>query len=427
MRNKTIGILGGGLSALAAADILSSYGFDVTVYEADSDLGGVASNFKLPDGRIIPKTYHQIVGTDDCLLNELKRLGLYDKIKWKKTKIKFHINGQFLDLSNPVDLLRYEGLSLINKIRFALFGVRCILKKRWAEYENYPLSSLIEKWAGTEVHENIFKRLVEIKYGIQTDRLSAAWLGLRLSKREAKTKFGYIPNTSWTYELITAYRFRLERNNVKILLCSKVEEINIDEQGINCIKVNGEKKRHDFYISTIDPQELYNITDRKNLLPDEIKKIQYISSISLVAAVDKEILSDYWTIAFSPEMSFGGCFVNDLLNDTYRTREDRSVITCFRNIPYGTAVADEEIFKDKVLEDLQKMVRSDIKFNWYKVFYIKATAPVFDLGYKNIENQFGNLFFAGIYNTYPLLSSTGTAIYSGKRVAIKIIEELKDK
>ena len=127
-------VLGGGVCGWAAADYLSSKKHNVVIVEKENILGGAASNIFLDDGRIIPKAYHQIVGTDTSIIKALKNKNILNKIKWEKISIKFYINGTIIDLSNPIDLIRCDLLNFYSKLLFVIFGIKCLAKKKMVRF-----------------------------------------------------------------------------------------------------------------------------------------------------------------------------------------------------------------------------------------------------------------------------------------------------
>ena len=277
------------------------------------------------------------------------------------------------------------------------------------------------KYTNKEVYEKIFVPLIDIKYGLKPEQLSAAWLGLRLSKREAKTKFGYLENGSWTHALIDAYDKDIKRANGKIFLKTEITSINIDGNAVSNIEFNDEKNEFDCYLSTIEASELNGLLSQGK---SEFK-INYISSYSLLAGVNCATFKDYWTIAHTPRASFGGCFVLSNLNPTLITTEDKSVINCFTNVPYKSFSIKKDEFVENCKRDLETMLNKKIRFNWFKLNKINATSPIFIKNYRNLPSKImKNLYVAGIYKTFPKLSSTGTAIQDGLETAKMIHEDL---
>ena len=61
-KNKKVAIIGAGFTGLAAANHLTKQGFKVTIFEASSTEGGLASGFELM-GAPLERAYHFMLGT----------------------------------------------------------------------------------------------------------------------------------------------------------------------------------------------------------------------------------------------------------------------------------------------------------------------------------------------------------------------------
>ncbi len=423
---KRVAVLGGGFSGLAAAEHLLKNNFDVTLFEKYDKLGGVASNFSLPDGRIIPRTYHHIVGTDRHLREYLEYLEIINDVQWSSIDIKFYLNGAILDLSNPFDLLVCRELSPVDKMRFVYFGLRCLIKPGWDDVSHLSVKDIVLRWGNERVYEKIFRPLIDIKYGLSPEEMSASWLGMRLHKREAKTKFGYIPNESWTERITDCFKDRIGKDRGTIITGAPVQEIHLSGNEVYSITAGDKKYSFDYYLSTIWPPELKKAIrgDGFGGALEKVFSIQYISSYNIVAGVDTDTFDDYWTIPIIPRKVFGSCFRLDRLNPTLLKGIDKSVINCFQNVPYEKYQMTDEDFIEQCRKDLSDMIGRTVTFNWTHLSKINGTSPIFDRDYANPPvHAMDNLFLSGIYTTYPELSSTGTALNSGRTAAQKIIDQ----
>ena len=78
LNGKNIAIVGGGFTGLTAAYKLTQMGAKVTVFEAGTSVGGLASGCTI-QGDNVEKAYHFLYKTDKYMLKLLKELDLENK------------------------------------------------------------------------------------------------------------------------------------------------------------------------------------------------------------------------------------------------------------------------------------------------------------------------------------------------------------
>jgi protoporphyrinogen oxidase len=432
MKEKPVVILGGGVSGLAAALTLLESGKKVIIIEKGDRLGGAARSINIPENRTISAGYHQVVGTDLELIRFLKKLNLLDRLSWKSTKITSLVGTKEIDLSSPIDILLFKHLSILGRIRYLLFGARCVLFRNWQPWEGKSVTEMVRKLAGEEVLEKIFQPLVDIKFGISTDLADAAWLGKRLSHREAATRFGYLPNGCWTQEMCDAFERRiLELGGViKTQTGVKKIDLNSNKQVVSVVTDKEEKIPVKAIVSTLPPPILTTIL-KNGKTPkgwvSRLEKIKYIHIYSLVAGLPFEPFKNYWTIFLHPRKTFGGCFTISNLNDTLCTKKDKAVINVFTNSSSPKPKWTPEEYERNALVDLQDVLGTKVKPNWVKTTLIFGSSPIFGVGFKNLPDHLGpNFYLAGIYRTYPKFSSTGEAMANGEEVALTLLKHLSN-
>lgn len=422
-------ILGGGVSGLSAALTLLENGKKVIVVEKSDSLGGAASSVKIPGGRIVPTGYHQIVGSDQKLILCLKKLGLLKKVRWKKAEVAIAYQDKRISLSSPQDILSFKRLPFFSRLKYMIFGLRCLLKRDWGSWRGRSVTELVSQWGDKSILQEIFKPLVDIKFNLNTDQADAAWIGKRLTHKEGATPFGFIPHTSWTKDMCDAFEKNIVRLGGQIIKKTAIKSININ--GKKIISVTTDKNQTfnvGAVISTLPPPAFIKILQNSQapqVWINSLSKIKYISCYSLIAGLPSVPFRHYWTIALYPRRIFGGCFTISLLNDTLVTKKDQSVINLFTNITEGFYPWTIKQYQSKTIADLSKLLGKEIKPNWIVTNIIRYVSPVFTKTYQNPPQRLGdNLFLAGIYTTYPRFSSTGEAIASGKEAAETLIQKL---
>ena len=112
-----IAVIGAGVGGLTAAYDLYKKGYEVTVFEQESQPGGLAAGFKEKDWNwSLEKYYHHWFKTDKVILSLIDELGLSEHVQFHKPKTVVYYQGNFFPLDSPIAALQFPGFSLIDKI-----------------------------------------------------------------------------------------------------------------------------------------------------------------------------------------------------------------------------------------------------------------------------------------------------------------------
>ena len=117
-----IGIIGGGLTGLAAAHALLP-GHEVDLFEKMPFLGGCLSSYRI-DEYWIERYYHHCFAGDVHLFSLIEELGLSGKLEWKTGTTGYYANATIYPLNTPVEILKYPELSLLDKAKLAMLTFR---------------------------------------------------------------------------------------------------------------------------------------------------------------------------------------------------------------------------------------------------------------------------------------------------------------
>ncbi len=417
---KRVVVIGGGYAGMAAAHtLLKQDGCKVTVVEKNPVLGGLAGSFEHAK-KFFPLGYHHILQGEKHLLGIIKELGLEGRLAWKPIKMLFHINGLY-DLRNPLTILRLP-LSFRAKARFVAFMLRCFLRKNWGALENTPADEWLLKSAGREVKEVIFDRLIEIKFGMDSSKVSAAWLGARLAAREGSSKFGCMPGADWTREVINGLENSVKEKGGIIICGENVQEVLVKDNAVKGVRLeNGKIIGADIIVSAVPT------TTFVNLLPsykdDVLEGISYINTVSCIVGTKQKLPDFYWAVALQPKMSCAGVFNLTNLNPSLGNGE--TVVNFFTHLQQDNQFfsKDDEAILKSYKEDFRNMFGFELQEEWVKINRITDSSPNFVKGYKNpvIKGSVEGLFFAGNYRTYPWITSTNMALASGIEAAKVIV------
>jgi protoporphyrinogen oxidase len=222
-------IVGGGLLGMTLAWELAKGGHRISLFEAGSSPGGLASAWQIGD-IVWDRHYHVTLFSDAYLRSLLGELGLDREMQWRKVRTGFYCNGSLHPFSRPVDFLRFPLLGPIDKLRFALAITRASRIESPAEIEGLTVEEWLVKISGKTVYEAMWRPLLRCKLGddYQTTSASFIWATIRrlYAARRTGTRqelFGYLPGGY--SRMLQAFAAALERSGVRIYLDSPVHEV----------------------------------------------------------------------------------------------------------------------------------------------------------------------------------------------------------
>jgi len=402
---------------MAAAWSLANAGWGpLTVVERGSELGGLAGTFHREE-HFYPLAYHHILKRDATLLRFLDLVGALPRVRWRKIRMLFRVDGRLYDLGHPRDFLRFP-MSLADKLRFARLMARTFAKTDWSDWSDRAADELVDRWGGPGVREAIFEPLARLKFERPSAELSAAWLGARLHFREGSSPLGFIPGANWTKVLCDGLTERLRAAGIELRTESTVAALTDDGSRLVGVELkNGERLGADRFVSTL-PTEVY-----RSLAPrdrtDELDRIRYTAIVSLVCATRQRISPDfYWMNLASPRCSACGLFRLESLNPTIGG-PDESSFNFVTHVPSRHDAffrRDDEELIAGYKNDFRSIFGVELQPAWTHLARLPMYSPVFLRGYRNPpvrSRSWPNVFFAGNYRTFPSIASTGTALQSG--------------
>lgn len=295
---QNIGVIGAGPMGLAVAYELLKKGNRVTLYEADSIVGGMSASFDF-SGTRIERYYHFICTPDTPLFDMLDELGLSDRLKWRQTKMGYFFNGHLNDWGNPKALLTFKGASLISKIRYGLHAFMSVKRSAWSALDKKEATGWIKSWIGEEAYRIWWKNLFDLKFYDYASNLSAAWIWTRIKRVGSSRynlfaeKLGYLENGSDT--LLHALRTRIESEGGSILLSTPVRKVVIEKNTVKGVDLDGTFIPHDIVVSTVPiPYINAMIPD----LPEEISlkfsDLKNIAVVCVIAKLRKAVTENFW-------------------------------------------------------------------------------------------------------------------------------------
>jgi protoporphyrinogen oxidase len=437
MKRQDIAIVGAGITALTLALKLAGQKHKVTIFEKEDQVGGLASGF-LISGADIEKTYHHIFQNDSYFINLAKEIGV--EIGWYESKMSILHKNTFYPFSTPLDLIKFDAISLFSRIQTGLTTLFLQKYKNWQKLEHIKAQDWIRKYYGWESSKAIWQPLLQSKFGRYCQDISMAWFWARMNVRSnsrkgifSKEYLGY-PRGGFT-KFISKLSSELVKLGVQINLKCQIEGISQNKEQRIVLKTKTFLQTFDKVVVTIPSPIFARILDEKTVSTGYIKKlnqISYLGSICMVFSSTQDLSNSYWHNLNDPKLPFL-VFVN-------HTKLIDKANYNHRNIYYlgGYYEKDHRFFK---------MNKSDIENEWLKA--LKEIIPNLDL--KKIEESFifksayaqhvvdtnykskipdyqtpiSNLYLANFSQIYPEDRGVNYAIREAEKI-YRIINNLND-
>ena len=113
-----IAIIGAGFTGLSAAYQLIKTGHEVTVFEKDSQPGGLAIGYQEKSWKwTLEKHYHHWFANDKYIIDLAKEINHAVLIPRPKTSV--YVDNSIYQLDSPLSVLRFPKLPITDKLRMA--------------------------------------------------------------------------------------------------------------------------------------------------------------------------------------------------------------------------------------------------------------------------------------------------------------------
>ncbi len=431
--SKRIAIVGGGMTGLSAADVLSRAGAACTVYEQQPVVGGLAGSFQV-NGAYLEKFYHHLFTSDLAMVELIQRLGLGDRLEWLPTTNSYYVN-RIYRLSTPLDLLRFSRISLVDRVRLGILYLRTRFVRDWKALEAITARDWLVAMAGERVYEAVWEPLLRGKFGRYADQVAAVWmwnkLKLRGSSRGGKQQemLGYLRGGFG--QVLTAWEERLRSQDVDFCLGCPVQEVRIEGGRATGVVTAEGFAPYDAVLVTTAPALFARLAPG---LPAEyrerLERIEYLANVCLVMELDRSLSDTYWLNVGDPTIPFTGVIEH---TNMQRPEEYGGARLAYLSRyldpsdPYYGMEAEELLAA--YMPHLQKMFRGFDR-SWVKRVWAwreRYTQPVITRHYSDLKPPYrapaDDLWLCSMAQVYPEDRGMNYAVASGRRVAEEMLTE----
>lgn len=430
VNQRNIAIVGAGITGLVAAYRLAQAGHHVAVYEANTSVGGLAGGFRKKEWEwALDYYYHHIFGTDRDILDLADELGITDQVLRLRPTSSWFFRGDVVAFDSPMALLRFPGLSIIDKVRMGAVLAYLKITKRWKNLEQHKAHEWLKRWMGRG-YNVLWKPLLESKFGAYAKEVNMAWFWARIHTRTTELLYFAGGFQAFCDKLAEG----VQRAGGTLVLNTPVQALE-HQQGKSgqwlLTSSTGDKKEFDQVLVTTAPSSLQALV--KTLPATYVSQLENLRSIGVVVLIfslkQSVVEQSYWVTLTKEE---GFPFVVFLEHTNFIGKENYNneiLVYCGDYIaddhPYATASKEELI--TTFLTGLQKLnpqiSREDIIETWlYRTPYAQ---PVPFVGQSkiipDIKTPLDGLFYCSMSQVYPWDRGTNYSVAFGERVAEKML------
>jgi len=434
--SKRVAVIGAGVAGLAAAYDLSRSGHNVTVYEAASNVGGLAAGFKAPHWDwTLEKYYHHWFAGDQHMLGLIKELGLSDQVLFPRPYTVVYYQGQFHPLDSYVETLKFtmRHFSLLDLIRFGMAGLYLRLTTRWQPLEKVTADAWLRKWVGPNIYNTLWRPMLIGKFGEENlNVVNMAWFWARIKART--TRLGTFVGGFQTFwdklaDVVRAQGVEIRLNTpVTNIWTRRVPE---GTPGLE-VQTASDIKAYDAVISTSSPARMTQLVpDLPASYSDGLRSLKSMGAVVLVLTL-KQRLTDYYWHNLPKEAGFP--FLAMVEHTNFIGPEHYGgdhIIYCGDYLD-----PDHEYFrlsKEELLERFLpalKRFNPDFDRNWVRETWLWRTTyaqPVPAVNHSHnlppLRTPVPGLYFASMSQVYPWDRGTNFAVEIGRRVAGMVMKD----
>ncbi|NKB47141.1 MAG: NAD(P)-binding protein [Legionellales bacterium] len=306
-------IVGAGFTGLTVGLELSRMGKKVIIVESDATPGGLAGTFEFTDGVSVEKFYHHWFNNDKYVPKLASSLGLADQIITLPSRTGMYFNGQLWKLSTPLDLLKFSPLSLFERIKLGLMTFKVRRIKDWRAIESLSIREWLEPLCGENVFKTVWQPLIQAKFSIFAEQVSAVWMWKKLVLRgSTRNKTG---GEELAYfkggfgRLAQAMVDEIKHHGGEVYFNTKIKQAQVGDHMIKELQTEtGETfSGKQFLFTPAFPiiADILNQTSDHQWL-NSLRRVNYLGNICLVLQLKQSLSDTYWLNVNDPGFPFVG-------------------------------------------------------------------------------------------------------------------------
>jgi len=439
-----VAVVGGGIAGLASAYRLQEHGYNVRIFEANRNLGGLAGVYETA-GDPIEKFYHHLSKSEETIVELAEELGLGEDIEWRIGKNAYYIDGVVHPMDKPWEILSFPHWSLYDKFRLTMLtldiDVRGVVPKfdtyeQLSNFENIPVEEFARDHTTDTVYETFFEPLLDAKFGSRKKDVSAAWLLGRIKFRGERDFLkgeilGYVDGGFG--RLLDALINTVGSENIETgTRVTNIQTTNAEVTGITVEQEDTSTKpvANNYNVDNVVVAAMPNVLENLTGYPCEI---DFQGTVCSVISMDESLLDTYW-LNIAADAPFGALIehTNFVEKKRYGGQHLLYVARYIQSPKEDIWQQDDDEVRETWLSGLESLFpgfdRTSV--NWVQTARNPRTAPIYERGYLDMvipydlsDDVADGLYYAGMASEaqYPERSLNG-GIVSGYECADCIVK-----
>ncbi len=424
-------IIGAGVAGLSAAYDLVRAGYQVTVWEATPQAGGLAAGFKASHWDWpLEKFYHHLFQSDHDIIRLAEEIGIGEDVFFRRPITSVWKNGRSYPFDSPLRVLLFPHLNLLDKARMGAVIAYLRFSKDWRRFEQVTAHDWLRRAMGRRGYETLWEPLLVGKFGDHYREVNLAWFWARIHKRSPA--LGYFRG-GFQHFVDTLVR-RVEEMGGQVILSRPARRILPLPEGGFRVLGDGVEWQGDVVIATVSPTLFQQmVPELPTSYLEKVRNLRYMGAVVMTLALKHRMTErDYWINLPKRE---GFPFLAFVEHTNYMDREhyggDYLVYLgdyLDPGHPYFE-MSDQELL-DTFLPVLPRF-NPNFTPDWITGMWVhKATyaQPIVPLNYSqhipDLVTPIRGLYYASMSQVYPWDRGTNYAVEIGRRVA-EIVQSRK--
>jgi protoporphyrinogen oxidase len=211
----------------------------------------------------------------------------------------YFYNGSHHPWGDPISLLRFPHLGLIDKIRYGLHAFTSTKRSDADRLDRIHADDWVKAWGGERVWKVCWEKLFTLKFFDQAHEVSAAWLWTRIKRTGTsrsslfQEQLGYIEGGSET--LVKRLVERIAAMGGRLHLGMPATEVHIEDNAVTGVTAGGEYRRFDAVICTVPlPLVPGLMPNLPAVIRDQYAALKNIGVVCVLHKLRRSVTRHFW-------------------------------------------------------------------------------------------------------------------------------------